>query len=94
MVCIPRQRRDIQTRYVLTHSICLLRKRGIYLISIRGFAKYISKVKETASMTDSGADVLHIASYDAHKEAAVNEAFAPALDMTTSLRANKSFSSC
>ena len=42
MVCIPRQRRDIQTRYVLTHSICfciprqrrdMSKAKGIYLIS-------------------------------------------------------------
>ena len=48
-----------------------------------GFAKYISTVKETASMTNIGADVLHIASYDAHKETAVNEAFAPALKLSS-----------
>ncbi|MBQ8771962.1 MAG: hypothetical protein IJZ28_02060, partial [Clostridia bacterium] len=38
-------------RYVLTHSICLLRKRGIYLISIRGFAKYISQNAKISSLS-------------------------------------------
>ena len=54
MVCIPRCRRDIQTRYVLAHSICLLRKRGIYLISIRGFAKYISQNANISSLSGWG----------------------------------------
>ena len=63
MVCIPRQRRDIQTRYVLTHSICfciprqrrdMSKAKGIYLISIRGFAKYISQNANISSLSGWG----------------------------------------